>query len=68
MREKEIRWLHYEGELPAEEELKDINIVVLIGWRNKWDDSIKPIVAKSKLLVLGSAANVVTALLGGSLH
>ena len=63
-REKEISWLHYEGELPAEEELEDIYAIVVIGWREKWTDGLK-ILLNSKLLVLGSAANMVTMLLGG---
>ena len=65
-RDKEVRWLHYEGELPAEEELDDINAVVVIGWREKWTEGLK-ILLNSKLLVLGSAANMITVLLGGSL-
>jgi hypothetical protein len=65
-RDKEICWKHYEGELPAEQELEGINVVILIGWRNKWNETLD-IVLDSKVLALGSAANTITELLKGTL-
>jgi len=40
---------------------------VVIGWREKWTEGLK-ILLNSKLLVLGSAVNMITVLLGGSLE
>lgn len=71
-RNKEVKWMFYESELPASQELERITAFVIYGWKDRPSDTLtdflEGIIGTKKILAIGSAANLVCELLGGRLE
>eukprot|EP00358_Blepharisma_japonicum_P003849 CAMPEP_0202951872 /NCGR_PEP_ID=MMETSP1395-20130829/34199_1 /ASSEMBLY_ACC=CAM_ASM_000871 /TAXON_ID=5961 /ORGANISM="Blepharisma japonicum, Strain Stock R1072" /LENGTH=219 /DNA_ID=CAMNT_0049660275 /DNA_START=367 /DNA_END=1023 /DNA_ORIENTATION=+ len=71
-RNKEVKWMFYESELPATEELERITAFVIFGWKDRPSDALtdflERIIPTKKILAIGSAANMLCEMLGGRLE